>query len=109
MQKQFRLNLPALLLVCALAMSATLSRATTCATDYVVIEDLIMYAVPNHYMQASSVQVTVKTNTGYTASQQTTPGATVNFNLPDGSSRITVESKYKVGADYIIIIEVIDR
>lgn len=84
-------------------------QAANCTTDYIVLEDWVMLAVPNHYMQASSVQVTVKTNTGYTASQQTTPGATVNFNLPDGSSRITVESKYKVGADYIIIIEVIDR
>lgn len=101
-----------LIMACGFALLSvtgiTNLQAANGATDYIVLEDWVMLVVPNQYMQASSVQVTVKTNTGYTASQQTTPGAMVTFNLPDGTTVTTVETKYTMGAaDSIIIVDII--
>lgn len=107
MQKLIRLGLSAFLFMSALTMPAFASNTVIGSADYVIVDGFAMSVMPTDYMQASSVLVTIKTNTGYTASQQTTPGAMVTFNLPDNTTRTTVETKYVVGATEHFIIELV--
>lgn len=74
-----------------------------------IIDEGVVQIVPDAYMTAASVEVTLRSESGTIGVRQTTPGTAVAFSLPSGVRKLTVETKYSTTAGYIIIIEVVDR
>lgn len=73
--------------------------------DYLIIDDIILFAVPDHYMDAIYVEVSLESNGSVIGVQYTTPGRAVQFTVPDNATVLRVKHKYVMAAGEGLIIE----
>ena len=72
---------------------------------HLIIEDMILIAVPDHYMDAASVEVRLESNGSVIGVQYTTPGRAVQFTVPDNATGLLVKHKYVMDSGAFVILD----